>query len=398
MIRTFVIVVACILLGNTSTYAQHKTSRIYGELTTVSNRKISGYITWGKNKMYWIDHFNATKLNNPYASFFQDRQHVKFKNGTAIYPAVHVFSCRFGEIRSIRPSGPNQVKLCVRDGYIIDLKKGNTNDIGSDLYVESVDGENVRIPWSMLSEIEFMEVPEELKASKHTPITGIVRSSVGIFKGIIQWDLDENSLEHILDGKSANGDLAIAFKSIKTITKREAGCIVLLQSGNELSLWGSNDVDTRNRGIYVSMSSIGRVYIPWKHFLSFEALPGEDVKNLSYADCNYSPVRLYGSVEKRDGTLLNGTIVYDLDEAMDFEMLDGKNGDITYAIPFYAIKIIEPKNYKYSWMELTNGANMVLGGNCDVNAENDGVLLYRAERETIYIPWKEVKRITFWTE
>ncbi len=34
--------------------------RIYGEVTTVMNRKICGYITWGKN-LYWTDIFLREK-------------------------------------------------------------------------------------------------------------------------------------------------------------------------------------------------------------------------------------------------------------------------------------------------------------------------------------------------
>ena len=49
-------------------------------------------------------------------------------------------------------------------------------------------------------------------------------------------------------------------------------------------------------------------------------------------------------METRDGLSLEGVLVYDLDEAMDFELLDGQNGNISYRVPFKYVQEIEPKN------------------------------------------------------
>lgn len=64
--------------------------------------------------------------------------------------------------------------------------------------------------------------------------------------------------------------------------------------------------------------------------------------------------------------------MYDLDEAMDFELLDGQNGNISYRVPFKYVQKIEPKNYKYTWVKLSGGTELVLGTMCDVTAANDG--------------------------
>ena len=33
--------------------------RIFGEVTTVTNRKVVGYISWGKSNLYWVDYIHG---------------------------------------------------------------------------------------------------------------------------------------------------------------------------------------------------------------------------------------------------------------------------------------------------------------------------------------------------
>ena len=90
--------------------------------------------------------------------------------------------------------------------------------------------------------------------------------------------------------------------------------------------------------------------------------------------------------------------MYDLDEAMDYELLDGKNGNISYRIPFKYVREIEPKNSKYTWVKLSGDTELVLGGMYDVMATNDGILIFRTGGEVVYVRWRDVKRIELWTK
>ena len=87
--------------------------------------------------------------------------------------------------------------------------------------------------------------------------------------------------------------------------------------------------------------------------------------------------------------------MYDLDEAMDFELLDGQNGNISYRIPFKYVREIEPKNYKYTWVKLSGEPNWCWG-RCDVTAANDGILIFRTGGEVVYVRWRDVKRVELW--
>lgn len=108
------------------------------------------------------------------------------------------------------------------------------------------------------------------------------------------------------------------------------------------------------------MASVGQVRVEWPDFVSFETVALEDIKQMGYEDFS-GPVRLRGSVKDRNGRIIEGILVYDLDEAMDFELLEGRNGNTVYALPFRYVKKIEPKNYEYTWVELKNGIKLNLG-------------------------------------
>ena len=56
------------------------------------------------------------------------------------------------------------------------------------------------------------------------------------------------------------------------------------------------------------------------------------------------------------------------------------------------------KRQKYTWVKLSGEIELVLGTMCDVTAANDGVLVFRAGGEVVYVRWRDVKRIELWTK
>ncbi len=190
---------------------------------------------------------------------------------------------------------------------------------------------------------------------------------------------------------------SVAFKNIASIKSLGNSSLVTLHSGRELYMWGENDVNATNRGIAINLPSVGQVIVGWHDFKLFRSIPLDQL-NLPVYDDFAAPERLSGRVETRDGLSLEGVLVYDLDEAMDFELLDGQNGNISYRVPFKYVQEIEPKNYKYTWVKLSGGTELVLGTMCDVTAANDGVLAFRAGGEVVYVRWRDVKRVELWTK
>ena len=72
-----------ILLSNfifTISFAQTDAAyRIFGEIMTVENKVYKGFITWNGNKNYWIDFFEASKIENPYRSYFKRSDGLVFR-------------------------------------------------------------------------------------------------------------------------------------------------------------------------------------------------------------------------------------------------------------------------------------------------------------------------------
>lgn len=375
--------------------AQGKAFRIYGEVTTVANKQVCGYVTWTR-KMYWTDIFSASKVENPYVHYLEDADEPRSHQGTSVPLGTHAFACRFGNIKYIRVMGRERIELGIKDGNAIELERGNSGGIGDNISVETRQG-IVSVPWDHISEILFSGAPDTMPEPKDTPITGIVETPYGVYKGIVQWDLDENSLSDLLDGSTETSDVSVAFKNIGSIQSRGSSCEVVLNSGRTIRMWGENDVNETNRGIAVNMSSVGQVIVYWQDFKSFKAVPMEQVRGLTYDDFTL-PERIHGKVETRNGRSLEGVLAYDLDEAMDCELLDGQNGNLAYRIPFKYIRTIEPKNYKYTWIQLVNGGELVLGENSDVTSSNDGILIFRGKEGVVHVRWRDIKRISLWTK
>lgn len=390
----------CIVLLSLSVFSQKTTRdyRLFGRITTVDNQILTGFLTWGKQQMYWIDFFRASKIINPYREYFTPDMNVTFiSDGRKTHLApLHVFTCRFGNIESVELTDYNKIRLQVKGGYSMELSRGSYEDIGASITVLQEDASSSVIRWDKISKIEFM--PAFFDAPDyHLPITGIIKTNQGIYKGFITWDRDEKNLEDLLDGRSRQGDCHISFRNIRKIVKTRDGCEVSTSDGSILNLWGSNDVNNQNRGILVNMPQTGRVSIPWNRFEAFEALNFNEIAPSGYDDFK-AVRRLQAEVHTRKGEIFNGIIAYDLDEAMNLEVLDGKNDNINYEIPFKYVQSIEPKNYRYSFVTLTNGASFSLGDTSDVTNENSGILVFSSDEVPIYIPWKDIKLISFHPE
>ncbi|MEI3419810.1 MAG: hypothetical protein V8R91_01415 [Butyricimonas faecihominis] len=95
----------------------------------------------------------------------------------------------------------------------------------------------------------------------------------GIYKGLVQWDLDENSLDALLDGRTESSGVSVAFKNIASIKSAGNSSLVTLHSGRELYMWGENDVNATNRGIAINLPSVGQVIVAWHDFKLFRSIP-----------------------------------------------------------------------------------------------------------------------------
>lgn len=390
--KTIFLSIPFILIFNCS-FAQYTDAlfRLFGEVATVDNQIYRGFISWGGIKNYWIDFFEASKPQNPYSSFFSDSDEVFFNNGIQILstPPRHIFSCRFGNIKSIRPTDEKEVLLQLKNGYEFTLIKGNSKDIRTNIQV-TTPVETVSIKWDHISEIHFMSADSNAVAPHLNQVAGIVKSSQGIYKGLINWNY--NSQKSIEKNNNINNTLQKMKKIVRwkgTQGNHYKGIYAL--EHNPKAFFPNTSVLEPMENVMINMPNTGLVTVTINRFNELEMIPLSELTLLSYDDFA-APETIKGEVITRNNEKISGSLAYDLDENMNFEVLDGKNNNITYQIPFKYIRSIEPKNYKYSFITLKNGSQLSLGDAPDVNHENSGIIIFGNEIP-VYIPWNEIKAV-----
>ena len=144
----------------------------------------------------------------------------------------------------------------------------------------------------------------------------------GSFTGFVVWDRDESLLMDELDGERQGEDHAIPFRRIRYIER----------AGHSASRVGVEDGE-------------GTVAIPWDEFVRFARSPTPASPPYDSFDGGY---RLRGTVTDADGTRHAGPITWDWDEQYRWEMLDGRAGELEYAIPCANIATLEHSN-RHRW-------------------------------------------------
>lgn len=389
---------------------------IYGKVYMYDDRVYEGPIRWGKEEVYWIDIFNAGKEKNPNLKFLSSRERddlerrqsewgywgssfwtkwvgADWGNGNGDF--THQFSCQFGELKSIEPDGRKYVNVELQNGTKFSLLGEGYNDVGLEIRIMDKEMGQVEVEWNRIQKVEFIKTPKRIENKFGNPLYGTVEAYGKKFTGYIQWDHDERISTDKLDGDSEDGDLSIEMGKIKSIERTGGRSLVVLKSGRELRMDGSNDVSSGHRGVIVMNNDFPSIDIPWDEFdkVTFTEFIGSP--GITYDDFKQQKA-LTGTITTQDGKTLSGKIVYDLDEEFQHELLQGKNNDFEYTIPFHRIKRIEQASLNRCLVELKSGEKLSLTDTQDVNEKNQGVLVFSdAKSDPKYIPWEEVKSIDF---
>ena len=396
-----------IFIGLTELKAQSTEGFIYGKVFTRDTEYI-GQLRWGNEEAYWHEHFNASKVSNEHSRAldrYRDRNKDKdsWRNMdwriSSIWEdkakTVHQFGCQFGDIQQIKNYGGSRVVIMLKNGEEMELSGSGYNDIGTKVKVLDQELGEITIDWDRIDKIEFMPTPKNLSRTFGDPVYGTVKTyRNGDIEGYVVWDHDERLGTDKLDGDARDGDVSIHFDKIKSIRRDRDGSDVELLSGRRFYLTGSNDVNNSNRGIIVHVDGVGEVDIPWREF---DAVEFKKPKSSGMAYSNYTTPRgLRGKVMKYRGGEVSGDIVFDLDESMEIEILEGKDNQIEYKIPFRNIKSIAPRNYNFSTVKMRNGKEILLGDGRDVSDNNAGLFVYeKGSSDPVYIEWRDVTEVIF---
>ena len=383
-------------------FSQNRTGLIYGKITTSSNQ-YEGVIRWGKEEAIWLDYFNASKKDhNTYREYEQksDGSQVSWLeldwDIASIWEdrnTTHQFNCQFGDIKSIKVLARKSARLQFKNGWEIDVMGEEFNDMGEGIEIQDKELGTLLIDWSRIDKIEFATAPKNVPAVK--PLFGTVETNRREkFTGYVIWDRDERVISDKLDGQTKDGGVSMPFAEIKSIERKGSGCLTILKSDREFMVTGSNDVNESNRGLVVLIPGKGQVDIPWS---SFKKVVFSDKEETGPAYDQFpTPKPLTGKVYLFEDKEYSGTLVYDFDETLDLETLEGTDNGIRYTIPFRNIKSIRPKNEAYSQVELRNGESLLLGGSNDVCTGNGGVLIFqKGKKEPIHVTRRKIDQILF---
>lgn len=380
-------------------HAQSHEGFIYGKVYT-NRSTYTGPIRWGKEEVLWTDIFNAAKTDRSYDKLVPEKKSDSWSSYDWDFGSIwenntqHQFTSQFGNFKEMRMVNDEDVIIKLKNGGEIRVEDDG-NDIGESVQIMDPELGIIKVEWRNIDRIEFMPTPGKLNQTFGMPLYGTVEGArKEKYTGFIVWDNDERLTTDKLDGDSDDGDVAIAFNEITSIEKRGSGSFVTTKSGRELYLTNSNDVDDDNRGIMVVTPDLGIVKFSWDAFKKL-TLSTPKTTGPSFDDFA-APKMMTGTVSRLDGGDVSGQIVFDIDETIDFEFVEGTENDIEYMIPLKNIKSITPKNYDYSEVKLVSGQSLLLGDGRDVSAKNAGLLVFqKGKKDPVYISWRRINQITF---
>lgn len=380
---------------------------MYGRVTTVNDDQFTGVLRWGNEEAFWDDLFISTRAPDKELFETLSGEELDALSGNLQeasdwsfwslweprYPKhVQSFRARYGDLHSIKVTDEDQAIVTIKSGDQILVTGGR--GIGKELHIVDQDEIERRVSWHHISEVIFLRTPANARASVVKPLVGIVYTTQGAFEGFLQWDAQERLTTDLLDGKGIGGKRSIPFSDIEEIRQEGDSSVVTLITGQRHTLGGGDDVGPGNHDIIVKSPGLGHIRIPWTQFrfVRFYAQPA--IISPGYGDFQ-EPQPLCLSVSLRSGEWVSGTAVFDLDERLDFETLEGRKGEIFYHIPIRNISEVIRKNYRTSKVRFRNGDVLYLGDEHDLTDDNWGILLTDHQEKIHYIPWNQIAVIRF---
>lgn len=375
-------------------------SFLYGRISTVDGATYEGRLRWGGvEEAFWGNYFNGVKKTNTWVAHVPPEKVPKERRTVAILGVEisskeepvdlgRLFLARFGDIKLIEMHG-RDVRVTLKSGAVSELDRFSASDFDDGVRVWDSTRGMVDLDSLRIKAIELL--PAARTGTAPGQLHGTVRTRSGDFTGFIQWHREESVGSDELNGRTADGDRAVRFDTIRAIARRSPdSAAVTLVDGSELVLSGTSEVGEGNRGIYVDDPRYGRVLVSWDAFERVEFSPG--VSGPAYDD--FPPGGLLtGSVTTRSGRRLTGRLVYDLDESEITETLDAPFQGVNYTIPFGLIASIVLPDQRAA-VTLHSGEKLELERTGDLGEGNAGVLVFVEDRkDPDYVPWTDIAQI-----
>lgn len=235
------------------------------------------------------------------------------------------------------------------------------------------------------------EYTGQIRWNKEEAIWTDLFNAEKIDKVVVVEDYDRDwSLTNIWkDNKSSvRHQFNCQFGDIKEITGIGKSRVTLVNKDDvriTLSGSGYNDVGTT---IYVQDIELGLVKISWDKIRSIKFSEARGNIDLMTGEA------LYGKVSTFRNGDLEGYVIWDADERLGEEMLDGEAKGDDLSIPFKNIASIESKG-SGSEVTMKSGRSFYLTGSNDVNRGNRGIMVMDPEIGYIEIKWDDFEKVEF---
>jgi hypothetical protein len=407
----------CLVLAAGSPSPAHATQDaaaglIYGTVTWPDGEQLTGFIRWKNEEACWDDLFHCGYRDNPWEDYLDMEQLRKehrreyFANHGLIDRLLYsrnekdqdvlgwrMFLIRVGDLQSIEIHDGEDDFAITADGSRHQIG-GYGNDAGANLLVYTGEGDPTAIKWNDLSSITFQPVPEGAVPYAER-MYGTVESQEGEFTGFIQWDLTECLSSDILDGRLNGKNRDYTMGEIRSLARaaKENATVIELKDGTSVTMGGSNDLDSGNRGIMIETPDLGRVVVPWTRFIKVTFVEGHGTGNGRGTYQNQGP--LQGTVTTTEGRRHSGRIIYDLDEGWQWDIFNGSQNGLDYNIPFSLIRSISPQDEETCEVTLHGGQVLVLSGEQDTGKKHGGVLVIPAVGgDSVQLLWDEVQEVS----
>jgi hypothetical protein len=129
----------------------------------------------------------------------------------------------------------------------------------------------VQVPWRAFDQLVFQTAPSDDRSyatfdGGHR-LYGTVQTEDGErHTGQVRWDNDEENSWELLDGDDGEAELDVELGLVRSIRRSMGGADVTLRDGRTISMDGSNDVDSGNKGIFVTGEGGETVLVRWRDF------------------------------------------------------------------------------------------------------------------------------------
>lgn len=220
--------------------------RLHGTLHTRDAGRYTGYVAWDADEILTTDVLDGDDEDG------RDRE------------------IPFGEIAAIEGDGASGARVVLRGGE--ELRLTGSNDVdhrNRGISVSDPTLGQVTVEWDEFESLDFTE-PERFVGydafDGGAPLNGTVIDEEGnAWSGRVRWDNDESHSWELLNGDYGGAEFEVELSNVSWIRRRSSRVAeVLLRDGRVLELEGSNDVDRRNKGIFVTTESGEVVAVPWE--------------------------------------------------------------------------------------------------------------------------------------